>query len=340
MNRFRAFGKFRQRLALVFDPVAVCESAECDVWLIPSVRLYYRLPFPSVLVIHDLVHVHYPDAVPAWDLEELEQLVPSRSTEATICACMSNFIREHDLVGTLRLDPNKVRMIQPAPPLDSPPTQPGFVVPPLSDGSSNRLKPGLPTGRPYLFYPAAFRSYKNHAVLIHALRLLRDKHQVHDLDLVFTGIHSVPQGLRRTIGECGLQDRVHVLGCVNRTELDLLYRNALATILPTLYEEICFPVYEALQRGCPVALSRIPALVEQYQAIHDVLLYFDPNDPEDVTRIILKIREEREQIRARQQAAAPLLWERTWQDAAGDWLKVLREAVERADKQSTPRAAA
>jgi len=329
-NRLRGFRKLWQKLALVFDPTAVRESAECDVWLIPSFRLHYRLAFPSVLVIHDLVHVHYPDAVPGWDLEELGQLVPARSAEAAICACMSGFIRDHDLLGTLHLDPEKVRVIRPAPPMDSSESS----AEQTALGESARLT------RPYLFYPAAFRSYKNHTALVQALRLLRDKHDTHNLDLVFTGIHSIPQELSRVISENGLAERVHVLGCVNRAELDALYRNALATILPSLYEEVCFPVYEALQRGCPVALSRIPALVEQYRAMHDALLYFDPNDPEDLARTILRIREDREGIRLCQQAAAPALWARTWKQAARDWLKVLREAIELADMRSKTSAAA
>jgi len=328
--RFHFFLRLRQKLALVFEPMAVCESAGCDVWLIPSFRLHYRLAFPSVLVIHDLVHVHYPDAVPPWDLEELGQLVPARSAEATICACMSGFIRDHDLLGTLHLDPEKVRVIRPAPPMD------------FQHTSKEQAALGKPAGltRPYLFYPAAFRSYKNHAALVQALRLLRDKHGIHDLDVVFTGIHSIPLELRRAIRDCGLEDRIHVLGCVDRAEMDALYRNAVATILPSLYEEICFPVYEALQRGCPVALSRIPALVEQYQAMQDALLYFDPNDSDDLARIILRIREDREGIRSRQQAAAPALWARTWKHAARDWLKVLREAIELAHAQSRTSAAA
>src|SRR5207253_1840082 len=305
LNYLPGFRRLEQKWARVFDPTMVCASAACDVWLIPSVRLHHRLAFPSVLVIHDLVHIYYPDAVPPWDVEELEQLVPARSTEATICACMSGFIRDHDLLGTLGLNPEKVRMIRPAPPSDTlePSAEPAGLV------KSAALN------RPYLFYPSAFRSYKNHALLIQALRLLRDKHRENHLDVVFTGIHSVPHELRRNIRECALQDRVHVLGCVDRGELDTLYRNALATILPSLYEEVCFPVYEALERGCPVALSRIPALVEQYEDMGDTLLYFDPNDAEDLARTILRIRDDRNGIRTRQQAVAGALRARTWKHA-------------------------
>ena len=316
-SRSAWFRRLRQRLSLIFDPMVMLESAGCDVWLVPLFRFHYPLTFPSVLVIHDLVHVYYPDAIPPWDREELGELVPARAAEATICACMSDFIREQDLLKTLHLDSKKVRLIQPAPPVDTLE---------ISGDRAARAKPAKLV-RPYLFYPAAFRSYKNHAVLIKALRLLRDKHDENELDLVFTGIHSVPRELRRTIRDCELQGRVHVLGCVDRATLDALYRNAVGTILPSFYEEVCFPVYEALQRGCPVAFSRIPALVEQYQAMGDALLCFDPEDPEDLARIILKIRDDRESIRATQQAAAPALWKRTWQDAAREWLKVFHEAM-------------
>jgi len=70
------------------------------------------------------------------------------------------------------------------------------------------------------------------------------------------------------------------------------------------------------------------------------LHYLDPNDTHDLARTILRIREDREGIKSRQQAAAPALWARTWKHAARDWLKVLREAMELAHAQSKTSAAA
>ena len=54
------------------------------------------------------------DELAAKRLQLLHELVPARSAEATLCACMSAFIRDHDLLGTLRMDPKKIRMIRPA----------------------------------------------------------------------------------------------------------------------------------------------------------------------------------------------------------------------------------
>jgi hypothetical protein len=70
------------------------------------------------LVIHDLVHVHYPDAVPDDVCAELERVLPRRAAEATLCACMSRFILETDLRGVLKLAEEKLRMVRPAPPAE------------------------------------------------------------------------------------------------------------------------------------------------------------------------------------------------------------------------------
>src|SRR5262249_46687961 len=159
--------------------------------------------------------------------------------------CMSEVIRDNDLLGVLGLSADKVRVVRPAAPAD---------VPEAADSP-------LPLGvtRPYLFYPAAFRPYKNHRGLILALRELRDRHGIDDLDLVFTGQGALPGDLRRLAEDCGLPDRIHVLGNVDRAALAGLYRGAFAAVLPSLYEEALFPVAEALRHGCPVACSRIPA---------------------------------------------------------------------------------
>lgn len=329
LRRIPVFHFIVSELAAIINPVVVCQNARCDIWLIPSVRIRLPLTLPSVLVIHDLVHVHFPDSVPANVRWELEKLVPARAAEATLCACMSHFIRDTDLRGVLDLPAEKIRLIRPAPPTD---------FPELTHAEGLQLRPARLT-RPYLFYPAAFRTYKNHSALIDALHLLQHSMGEDSFDLVFTGIHALPKILARKIINLKLKDHVHVLGCVDRRTLAALYQCAFATIVPSFYEQGSFPIYEALYWGCPVACSEIPSLVEQCEPLDDAMIYFDPHDPEEIARAILRIRDDREKIRARQQATKPRLWQRTWRDAARDWLTVFREAIELNAKQDFRRCA-
>jgi glycosyltransferase involved in cell wall biosynthesis len=311
-----ALGKLKRMLRRVIERRV--KPYGCDVWLVPFVGLKARLALPSVLVVHDIVWDHFPDCMDASSRLTMESLVPRRTAEATLCACMSSFIRDTDLLGVLGLPPEKVRLVPPAPPAD---------FPEVDQAAAERLKPAALT-RPFLLYPAAFRSYKNHRTLIEALRVLRDTHGVDDLDLAFTGENTPPAELLDLVQAWNLQGRVHFLGCVERATLAALYRMAFATVMPSLYEQGSFPVYEALHWGCPVACSDIPPLREQCAAMGDAMQYFDPRDAASVARAVVRIRADRAGVIAWQQAASRPMWRRTWAEAAGEWLAVFHEAID------------
>jgi glycosyltransferase involved in cell wall biosynthesis len=295
-------------------------EADCDMWMIPYLGLDSALSFPSVLFIHDLVPNHFPHLFPREVVDRVHRLAFARSAEATLCACMSGFIRDVDLYGVLGLPAWKVRMIRPAPPSD-------FPAPTQQRPAS--LKRAF-LNRPFLLMPAGIRGHKNQANLITALATLRDRYGENGLNLLLTGESKggLTADLKHLIQECGLEGRVHFLGLVPREELASLYQGAFATIMPSLYEQGSFPIHEALHWGCPVACSDIPPLREQCEAMGEAMLYFDPLDPDAIARAILRIRDDRQSIRARQYAASRVLWQRTWKDVAREWLAVFKEAAE------------
>jgi glycosyltransferase involved in cell wall biosynthesis len=295
--------------------------AGCDAWIVPQVLLNHSLPSGSVVLIHDFASSHFQEQFEKWYPgyhERAARLIPLRAREAAICACMSNFIRDTDLLGVLKLAPSKVRVIRSAPPAD---------LPDLDVASESLIPKYLK--RPFLFFPTAFRPYKNHGGLIEALRILRDHHHENTWDLVFTGEQPayLPPELEKRVQECELEDCVHVLGRVDRKTLAALYHRAFATLVPSFYEQGSFQIYEALQAGSPVACSRIPPFLEQCGAMGNGMLYFDPADPEAIARTILAIRDDREEIRRRQWQASRVLWTRTWDHVARDFLQVCKEVT-------------
>jgi len=125
----------------------------------------------------------------------------------------------------------------------------------------------------------------------------------------------------------GLTERVHVLGSLDGSKLADVYQGALATIVPSLYED-SWPICEAIHWQCPVACSDIFSLREQCAPMGDAMLYFNPRDPDAIARIILQIRNDRKGTAARQHSASRGMWTRTWADVAREWLTVFREAAE------------
>jgi glycosyltransferase involved in cell wall biosynthesis len=68
-------------------------------------------------------------------------------------------------------------------------------------------------------------------------------------------------------------------GYVPDVELDVLYRQALFYIFPSLYEGFGLPALEAMAKSCPVAASNKSSLPE---ILGDAALYFNPEDKADI----------------------------------------------------------
>lgn len=292
--------------------------ASCDVWLLPHVAVERGFPAATVLVVHDMVPLHIAGVVKQRDLESFRRRCMALVDEATLVTTMSQVIRDVDIVGLLGCDPDKVRVIPPATPCDF-------------GAAENRTtvagrRPFL--GRPYVIYPAAFRPYKNHVTLVEALAELHRRGRG-DMRLVFTGIRQVPASLARRIEALGLTEHVHVLGKVSREELACLYREAVATVVPSLYEQGSFPILEALHWGCPVAASDLPALREALEPLGDAMLFFDPRDASAVADTIAAIALDRDGLFRRQASGFESLRARTWSQVAGEWAAAFAEAIRR-----------
>jgi glycosyltransferase involved in cell wall biosynthesis len=86
---------------------------------------------------------------------------------------------------------------------------------------------------------------------------------VPELRLVCAGpLTPYAQDVLRAAGQCGVADRVELLGYVDEPALRDLYARATLLAFPSRYEGFGLPPLQALACGLPVAASRIPVLEE------------------------------------------------------------------------------
>lgn len=298
----------RQRLAV---PVGVQAR---DVWLLPHVAVERRFSAPTVVVVHDMVPLHFPGVIKATDLESFRRRSTRIVNEAALVGTMSRTIGDVDIVGLLGCPRGKVRVVAPAVPDD--------LGKPAPHDAVLRMVPAA--AGPFLLYPAAWRPYKNHARLIEAVAALRQQGHP-DIQLVLTGFTPLPQELADVANRLGIASAVHAVGQVERPVLAGLYRAAAATVVPSLYEQGSFPVLEAIRCGCPAVVSDIAAFREAFEAFAGAIPMFDPHSPTSMASVVGGVLGDREAVQRRQARALPT---RTWDDAASDWLAVLREAAE------------
>ena len=132
---------------------------------------------------------------------------------------------------------------------------------------------GLPER--YIYYPANGWTHKNHARLFEAMAQVEDP----NIHIVLTG--RLPTSLLEGRGK-----RVFYAGAVSNNQVAGLYRGAIATVFPSLYEGLGLPPLEAMACGCPVVASDLPPIRE---TCGDAAILFDATSVDAIARSIRQV---------------------------------------------------
>ena len=194
----------------------------------------------------------------------------------------------------------------------------------LEDSERIKCKYNLPNK--YLFYPAQFWYHKNHVKLIRAIELAKKRYEA-EIALVLVG-HKKNNFDRtvRTIKDLNLEKAVKWLGYVPEEDMPYLYSHATALIVPTLFESVSIPIWEAFYFGCPVLSSNVCALPEQ---IGEAGLLFNPNNVEDMAEKIYRIWNDEDLRQNLVKKGYERVKNMTLENYAKQWEHIIEEALAR-----------
>lgn len=239
------------------------------------VQIFSVLDFrlPAVLNLHDLQHLHFPENFRPSDIEARNQLYSLSTSLSDAVIASSDFVRR-DIVERMGVPAGKVFTV---PVTWNPAVEAGLQGFSAQDA---RRHYGLPEC--YALYPAQFWLHKNHARLVEALAIVRDRLPGTPLKLVFTGYrgHSGWPVVAKAVERLGLEEHVMCLDYVPVEHLGGLYRGATFCVMPSLFEASSYPVIEAQLLGCPAMCSNVTSLPELMEGGAGLL--FDPLSPEDM----------------------------------------------------------
>jgi glycosyltransferase involved in cell wall biosynthesis len=231
---------------------------------------------PFAFTLHDLQENYYPENFSRWTRFWRHQVYAQLIGRARRVICESDHVK-NDIMRFFGVPAQRAAVIT------APPMRQFFAEESAEHLQATRLRLQLP--EKFLFYPAQFWVHKNHLRLIEAFREVAT--QVPDLRLVLTGKkRDQYQAVMDKIAESGLSGKVVHLGYVAQEDLQAIYRLATALVMPSLFESVSIPVYEAFQAGTPVVASGILAIPEQ---VGDAGLLFDPISVSSIRDAILKI---------------------------------------------------
>ena len=225
----------------------------------------------TLLTVHDLSFLHYPDAFVPSLREYLERVVPRSVARADRVLADSKSTRD-DLVAYFGTPPEKVEVLYSG--VDS------RFRSEKAPGEEERLKTKYGIEAPYVLSVGTLQPRKNYVRLIKAFAKL----PLANLQLVIAG------GQGWLYEEIFVEaekhgDRVRVLGFVDDANLPALYRGAELFAFPSLYEGFGIPPLEAMACGVPVVCSNTSSLPE---VAGDAALKVDPLDTDGLTEAMVQ----------------------------------------------------
>jgi glycosyltransferase involved in cell wall biosynthesis len=189
-----------------------------------------------------------------------------------------------------------------------------------------REKLGLGPG-PIVLNVGQKKPHRNLERLIRAMVTVRAS--VPDAQLVLPGPpnEAAQEALRVLAADLGLAGAVTVPGFLETADLEGLYANARAFLLPSLVEGFGLPVLEAMARGLPVACTRDSAPGE---VAGDAGLALDPTSEASIAQATLALLTD-DGLHARLAAAGRIrAASYTWERCADETLAVYARALGRA----------
>jgi glycosyltransferase involved in cell wall biosynthesis len=235
---------------------------------------------PFTFTLHDLQEEYYPQYLSykqrAWRFV-INRLL---ARAATRIICESKNVKD-DIKQFLRVSPEKIAVI-PAPPVSI------FRGEWTDHTHLQQVRERLYLPRQYLLYPAQFNPHKNHSRLIDAFAIVL--REFPDCHLVLTGEKRLefPRVMSK-VADRKLTSRIRHVGQIDVSELVAVYKLATLVVVPTLFESISIPMYEAFSLGVPVCASGILALPEQAGG---AAVLFDPLSADDMAeKIVATLRD-------------------------------------------------
>ena len=223
-----------------------------DVFYSPDGYCSISSQIPTVMVSHDIAHVHYPKQIPFLVRQYYDYYTPRYLQRADHIISISAFNKQ-DLLTHYPVTADRISII---------PNGVRNSFAPTTQQMQGTIRQEYSHGKPYFFFLGAIHPRKNMERLLLAFDQFK-KDTSSEVQLLVGGRMAWQTGaIKETLHRLEHQSSVHFLGYLPEERLSPIMGSAIALVYPSLFEGFGLPILEAFHCDIPVITSNRSALPE------------------------------------------------------------------------------
>lgn len=288
-----------------------------DVLFVPAHVLPLIHPRASVVTVHDLGYLFYPEAHKPADRRYLDWSTRWNAHQAAVVLADSQATKA-DLVRAYGAPEDKIQVVYLG--RDESLKQ---VTNPLRLAA---VRARYDLAQRYLLYVGTLQPRKNLARVVQAFERICGRPELAGVQLVLAGKQGwLYESLFAQVAAQGLEERVIFPGYIPDEDLPALLSAATAFVFPSLYEGFGIPVLEAGGCGVPVITSNTSSLPE---VAGDAALLVDPLDVDAIADAMYRLVTDPELTAELRRRGHENVKRFSWEKCARETLAVLESVVQ------------
>ena len=259
-----------------FSIAKALKKHKADIFLSPDGYCSLSSSIKTVMITHDLAHLHFPDHIPFLVKKYYNYFVPKYLQRADKIVAVSAFTKQ-DIIQQYGIDSQKIQVIPNA-------CRSDFKL--IGEVEKLKVREQYAKGEAYFFYLGAVHPRKNVHSLIRAFDLFKQKNNT-ATQLLIGGRFAWQTGLvKEAYDQAVCKKDIHFLGYLEDKEAARIMAAATGFVYLSTFEGFGLPVLEAINCEVPVICSNVSSLPE---VAGEAALLVNPNDIEEIARTMLHL---------------------------------------------------
>ncbi len=293
-----------------FAVTKALKKHKADVFISTDGFLSLSTKVSTLLVIHDLAHVHFPHQVKFWEQKYYNYFMPKFTQKAARIATVSEYSKQ-DIHQQYHVPMDKIDVVYNGVRKD---------FKPLDSITKTTIKAKYSDGQDYFFYIGAIHPRKNIHRLITAFDQFKQAANA-PIKLLLAGRFAWQTGIvKDAYDQATFKNDIEFLNYVADEEVPLLMGSALGFVYVSLFEGFGIPLVEAMNCEVPIITGNVSSMPE---VVGEAGIKVNPNDIGDIKDSMIELYENKKKRNALIESGKVQKNKFSWDESAKKLMKSL-----------------